>query len=279
MRNIINQLVQLQELILTRDEQRALPDGAAHLDRLNDDIDALSDTLPKDAQTVFARLYKRDHIIMAPMHNNMCPICGMSLATSQVQAVRRCETLQTCPSCARILYDPDGARWVAQRKRSATTQKLVGVARFSSEKLMVPRLAATTRDEAIAELAKTMQEGGFVDDAEKLTVAAIARESVVSTSLGRGTAFPHVRGIEGGGLAFAFGYSVNGIAFDADDKDPCHFIFLTTIPTAVSAFYLKLMAGLSESLRKENHRAALAAAETPEALWKALTKATRTTIK
>jgi len=46
-----------------------------------------------------------------------------------------------------------------------------------------------------------------------------------------------------------------------------------------SAFYLRLIAGLTESFLKAPNRTALMAATTPEQLWKALTKATRYTVK
>ena len=280
MQKVINHLVQLQDLIFTRDEQRSLPGGAAHLERLNDSVDKLIEELPLETRLAFQRLYKRDHIVISPMHDGMCPICGMKLASAQIQAVKLCREIQSCPSCARFLYDSEGPKWVAQRPRhSVVGHNLSAIARFSSEKLMVPNLRATSRDEAIAELARVMQDGGFVDDAAKLTAAAIARESIVSTSLGHGLAFPHVRGIEGGGLSVALGISHDGIVFDPADEEPCHFVFLTTIPTAVSAFYLKLISGLAATVRKANHRATLLAAQTPEALWKALVKTTRATVK
>ena len=279
MRKVINHLVQLQNLILTRDEERSIPGGAVHLERLNDSIDSLIEELPTEVRLGFQRLYKRDHIVMSPMNDGMCPICGMRLAIATVQAVKQCREIQTCPSCARFLYDPEGPRSVATRPHASEARKLSGIARFSCEKLMVSNLVATTRDDAIAELANAMQLGGFVDDAAKLAAAAIERENIVSTSLGKGVAFPHVRGIEGGGLAISLGVSQQGVVFDKNDTEPCHFIFLTTIPTAVSAFYLKLMAGLAETLKKQNHRDALLKADSPAALWKALVKATRTTVK
>ncbi len=279
MRKVINHLVQLQNLILTRDEERSIPGGAVHLERLNDSIDSLIEELPTEVRLGFQRLYKRDHIVMSPMNDGMCPICGMRLAIATVQAVKQCREIQVCPSCARFLYDPEGPRNVASRPHSAEARKLSGIARFSCEKLMVSNLVATTRDDAIAELANAMQLGGFVDDAAKLAAAAIERENIVSTSLGKGVAFPHVRGIEGGGLAISLGVSQQGVVFDKNDTEPCHFIFLTTIPTAVSAFYLKLMAGLAETLKKQNHRDALLKADSSAALWKALVKATRTTVK
>lgn len=280
MRKVINHLVQLQNLIFTRDEQRGLPGGAEHMDRLNDSIDSLIQELPDDIRLEFQRLYKRDHVTISPMHDGMCPMCGMKLATAAVQAVKLCREIQTCPSCTRFLYDSEGPKWIAERPRHSVVERSAsGIARFSSEKLMVPTLKATTCEEAIEELAQIMQDGGFVDDANKLARAALSREKMISTYLGNGVAFPHVRGIEGGGLSIALGISAEGFKFDPASDELCHFVFLTTIPTAVSAFYLKLLAGLADTLKKANHRATLLDAQTPATLWKALMKVTRSTVK
>jgi mannitol/fructose-specific phosphotransferase system IIA component (Ntr-type) len=51
-----------------------------------------------------------------------------------------------------------------------------------------------------------------------------------------------------------------------------------SIPTAASAFYLRLLSGLTKTFRDEAARDALLKAETSEELWKALVKTTRTTI-
>ena len=142
---------------------------------------------------------------------------------------------------------------------------------------MIPNMQAATRDEAIRELATCLHTAGFVDDAEKLVHAAIERENILSTAMEHGLAFPHVRGVEGGGLTLAMGTSAKGIPFGNDQISNIICFFM--IPTAVSAFYLRLIAGLTESFLKAPNRTALMAATTPEQLWKALTKATRYSVK
>ena len=144
---------------------------------------------------------------------------------------------------------------------------------------MIPELAAKTKEEAILELATLMQKEHFVDDAQKLFEAAMVRESIVSTAVGNGIAFPHVRGIEGGGLSLAFGVSRKGVMFGGVTDEPAHFIFFSTIPTAVSVFYLRLLAGLAESFTKDANRSAALEAPTPRELWKCLVKATRSSVK
>jgi len=277
MQSLINHLDQLQELVLIRDEHRATGDGS-HLNRLNEAIDELTDKLPPEVKSLFLRLFKKDHIVLSPMHNGCCAICGMRMPISQVQAVRACKAIQNCPSCARILYeDPDGPRWVGEPP-SRTDPRKSGIARFSAETLMIPNLTAKTKQDAIRALAQRMQDAHFIDSAEKMIVAALEREGVLSTAMENGLAFPHVRGVEGGGLTLALGVSKDGVPFD-EDGAPSHILFLITIPTAVSAFYLRLMAGLTETFLKQQNREALMLAETPEQLWKALVKATRYSIK
>mgnify|MGYP001055493118 FL=1 len=273
MHSLINHLNQLQELVLIRDEHRTTGDGS-HMNRLNDAIDEMTGQLPPEVMSLYQRLFKKDHIVLSPMHNGCCAICGMRLPISQVQEVRACKAVQNCPNCARILYEePDAPRWVGERP-SRTEPRKVGIARFSAEKLMVPALTATTKEEAITELAKVMQSTHFIDSSEKLVTSALEREALLSTAMEHGLAFPHVRGVEGGGLTLSLGTSKEGINF-TDESPLSHIIFLITIPTAASAFYLRLMAGLTEALLKQQNREALLMAETPTQLWKALVKATR----
>jgi mannitol/fructose-specific phosphotransferase system IIA component (Ntr-type) len=276
MQSLINHLLQLQELVLILDEHRATGDGT-HLSRLSENIEQLTEKLPLQIRGFVQRLLKKDHIVMAPMHNGACAICGMRLPISQVQSVRKLKDIQTCPSCARILFESaEAALWVGEAQ-SRTEPRKSGIARFTAATLMLPNMQATTRDGAIEELANCIQQAGFVDDAAKLVNAAIERENILGTAMEHGLAFPHVRGVEGGGLTLAMGTSAKGIPFDSEHTSTilCFFV----IPTAVSAFYLRLMAGLTETFLKAQNRTALMAATTPEQLWKALTKATRYTIK
>jgi mannitol/fructose-specific phosphotransferase system IIA component (Ntr-type) len=277
MQSLINHLSQLQELVLIRDEHRATGDGS-HLERLNDSIDVLTDKLPVEIKSLYLRLHKKDHLVMAPMHNGSCAICGVRLPISQVQSVRVCKAIQNCPSCARILYEEaDAPRWVGE-KISRSDRPKSGISRFSAEGLMLPNLDGHDKAAAITLLAKAMEAQHFVDNADRLVQAALEREAVLSTAMDNGLAFPHVRGVEGGGLALALGVSRKGIRFD-DDGCLANIICFVTIPTAVSAFYLRLMAGLTEAFLKQPNRDAILTADTPEQLWKVLVKATRYTIK
>lgn len=273
----INHLIQLQELSLIRAEQKAHRHGH-RLDELDASIADLTSQLSPEVQALVIRMQKRDSIIIVPMTNGTCTACGMRLPTSHVQQVKVSDQLQVCPICTRLLYFQDGLpRNVGKAPRRSEPRK-VGVARFSSPTLMIPRLKATTRDEAIRELATKMQEAGFVDDSDKLVESALKREAIVSTALDHGLAFPHVRGVEGGGLTLGLGVSAKGIKFDGNDKNTTKIIFFLVIPTAASAFYLKLLAGLAETFSDADARKAITSEETPEKLWKLLIKLTKKTV-
>ena len=187
--------------------------------------------------------------------------------------------LHQCPHCSRFIYAPevDAPRRTAVSTKHGEAPK-VGIARFSSAELMIPVLTATERDSAIAELCSKMEQSGFVDSGARLAEEALKREAIVSTALDRGIAFPHVRGVEGGGLTLALGLSPKGIRFGTETKELTHIVCFLAIPTAASAFYLKLLAGLTKVFSDDAARTKLFDTTTPAQLWKTLNQLTRKVI-
>ena len=278
MRFLINHLNQLQELTLVRDEQKISLAGM-HTAQLDESIREMKERLPPGRAAQFDRLHAKHATVMAPVADGTCSMCGMRLPISLVQAVRMERELQTCPTCARILFAADSApKWVGRKLRRSEPRK-VGIARFSSQDLMLPGLEAATKEDAIAELALTLEKAGFVDKADRLAEAALRREAIISTAVDHGIAFPHVRGVEGGGLTLALGISRKGIKWDGLKGKPSRFLFFMMIPTAASAFYLKLLAGLADTFASADARNALLEEEDADGLWRALQKLTRSTIK
>lgn len=273
-----NLLVQLQELTLIRDEQK-VAERPERLQPLDTSIKTMLGRLPKDIRVMFEKLRKKDHIVIAPIANRLCSVCGMTLPISLVQSVQQAKKIYNCPSCSRLLFYPQNtARRVAAPLLRGETRK-VGVSRFSAPALMIPRLQAEDKEGVIGELAMQMEQEGFVDNGEMLLESALRRETIVSTAMSHGLAFPHVRGIEGGALTFSLGLSPKGIVFDENGSGLMHIIFFIVIPTAASAFYLKLLSGLAETFSKAEARKALLAAKDNPTLWKTLCKLTRSTIK
>jgi mannitol/fructose-specific phosphotransferase system IIA component (Ntr-type) len=275
MKSQINTLRQLQELVLTRDEHNQTGDGS-HLDALNDSIDALQQKLEPQVAGIYSRLYKKSHIVISAMTNNCCAVCGMQVPKAQAQQVLLGQHLVTCSSCGRILFAAGNDDVQNTSEAPDRDNPKTGISRFSAPELMVCDMGEVTREEAIAKLALAMEQHGFISSAENLTTAALEREGVLSTAMEGGLAFPHVRGVEGGGLTLAMGVSKKGIDWDGEKVNV---VFLSAIPVAVSAFYLRLMGGLAQSFEKEANREAVIEAKDPAALWKALQKATSKTVK
>ena len=277
MKNQINLLNQLQELVFTRDELHQAGDWS-HTDALDRAIDDLAAKLDPQPRALYQRLYKKSHIVMAPMSDGCCAVCGMRLPISQVQQVRMAKTLQTCSSCGRMLYneEEDAPRYIGEKPTRGEPRK-TGISRFSAEELMVCDLKGDTTEAVIGELAQAMSDNRFVSNPSALVEAAMERESVLSTAVGNGLAFPHVRGVEGGGLTLALGVSKKGFKYDAAGTI-VHLVFFSVIPVAVSPFYMRLMSVLAESFSKESNRAALLEAKSSAELWKAFMKTTRHTV-
>ncbi len=276
MQRWIHHMIQLQDLIFARDQQQASMPGA-RLSTLDASIQQLENDLPDELRSHFVKIHKRGALAIVPIANGVCSACGMAIPVSQVHAVHAAERIYTCPSCARFLFFQSSAprRISSQRRRSEPAQ--VGIARFSAPQLMIPQLAGAERDEIIAEMSARLESEGFVDSAARLAEEALKREAIASTAVDQGLAFPHVRGVEGGGLTMALGLSRKGVKFGG--KTNSRIIFFMVIPTAASAFYLRLLSGLTQSFREEAARDALFESDTQEALWKALTKATRQTVQ
>ena len=251
----------------------------AQLDQLDASIASLTKELPSDVSLQFSRLLQKNHLAIVPVVNGVCTACGMTLPVSLVHKVHAAEQIYHCPSCARLLfYRASSARNTRKSPRRSDPPK-VGIDRFSAETLMIPALKGADRDTVLAEMCQKLADEGFVDDAAKLLESALKREAIISTSVENGLAFPHVRCIEGGALTLALGIAPKGIKFDPAGKANTRVIFFMVIPTAASAFYLKLLAGLSQVFQKPENRDKLLEADTAEKLWKALVKTTRLVIQ
>ena len=164
-------------------------------------------------------------------------------------------------------------------KRQMNEVRRTGIGGYSSPELMMVPLKGSTPEEVLGELCDRMAENAFVKDSKQLLDLALQREAIVSTAVDNGLAFPHVRGVEGGGLAMAVGISKKGIKFGGPGRSLTRIFFFVVIPTATSAFYLKLISGISRTFRDKEARNALLAVHDEDALWKVLMKLTRKTFQ
>ena len=276
--SLINQLIQLQELVVASMQKKvSMPNP--RLEELEKSISALSADLPQQVKSHFNRLVQKHPEAIVPVASELCSGCGMGLTKSMVQAVHKAEGLNRCPNCARFLYYPEQLIAAERRSRSYGEARKTGISRFTSPELMVVPLKGSTPEEVLGEMCTRMAEEGFVEDGAHLLDLTLQREAIISTAVDNGLAFPHVRGVEGGGLSMAVGIHKKGIKFGGPGRTLTRIFFFVVIPTATSAFYLKLISGLSRNFREKEVGETLLAATTEEELWKALIKATKKTFK
>jgi len=278
MHPVANHLLQLQELTLVREEQQ-VAGGSGHLDQLDEAIKSMQAQLPGPVDMMFGKLSAKDHNVIVPVVDGLCAACRMQLPISLVQQVRMAREVHACPNCARYLYMTTSVARNTRRRPGRFEVQKPGIARFSAESLMMPDLKGKDADSVIQEMAMHLAEEGFIDNGAALAESALSREALFSTAVEHGLAFPHVRGVEGGGLTLAVGMSPKGIRFDGGNRALSRLFFFMVIPTAASSFYLKLLAGLTETFMAAEARKALLECKDTSAMWKTLIKLTRKTIK
>ncbi len=267
-------LIRLQALIVARAQRQAsMP--SERCEQLDKEIKTMSNELSLDLKKHFNRLLKKNIEAIVPITASNCSVCGFALTKTMLNRIRSSDELHRCPNCTRILYSPDVSLTCnSPRRRRGDTIKY-WIERFSTPDLMNPLLEGKTKEEILLELCKNMHTKGYVEDYEELNKAALAREAIISTAVKNGIAFPHVRGVEGSGLIMALGTSKKGVRFSTTKNQLTRIFFYMIIPTTASAFYLKLLSGLTQSFSTKDTRETLLNAQSQKELWKALTKATK----
>ena len=276
-RFIIKSLIQLQELVTARAQQQASAAGCCG--QLDKNIETLLAELPVELHSHFNRLVKKNIEAIVPITGSNCSGCGYALNKTVVNSIHAGEELNRCPNCTRILYFPDVPITRRTPRRHWGDPIKRGVERFTTPALMMPNLKGTTKEEVLREMIENLGANGFIDNCDDLYDAALRREAIVSTAVVHGMAFPHVRGVEGGGLNLTLGISKKGVKFGAPKDQATKLFFFMVIPTAASAFYLKLLSGLTQTFANKDARDLIIKCKTPEELWKALVKTTRKTIQ
>lgn len=268
----IGLLRRIQHMELIRDEATGV--GARdRSDALSDELARLVGRLDPETADLYRRLSLKSRIFMAPLSKGNCSACGLRVPMSVLQHVLAGDRLTVCGSCGRILYAPEVK---ATGVRAGEPDPKLLLSRFSTAKLMVPRLRATTPPEAMAELAAALAKAGVVSDAEAVVRAALERERILTTAVGGGLAFPHMRGVEEGVLTFACGLSPAGIDWSGERV---HLVFFSAFPVVASSFYLKLIAAIAKTFEDGEKLPFVLAAADAKTLWKELNKATRVAVK
>jgi len=268
----ISLLRQIQHLVLIRDEEATVGDRAKS-EELAEKMAKLVARLDAETAALHARLMAKNRIFMSPLAKGSCSACGLKIPTSVMQHVIGKDRFEVCSNCGRILYLPE-VKATGVRTGEADPKFLLS--RFSTAKLMVPSLKATTPEEAMRELCGALAKEKVIADPEAVVAAAVQREGILTTAVGHGLAFPHMRGVEEGVLTFAAGVSPAGIEWGGERVN---LVFFTVLPVIASPFYLKLMAALAKTFEDGEKLPFVLASGDAKTLWKELNKAARVSVK
>ncbi len=130
------------------------------------------------------------------------------------------------------------------------------------EECIIMDMQATSKEEALRELAAAVHAHCTRVDPEEMVAVLREREQVGSTGVGNGVAIPHGKIPGLNKLLLCFGRSRGGISFDAIDQRPVHLFVQILSPAGMADEYLQALARIARLLKVESNRARLLRAET-----------------
>ncbi len=126
------------------------------------------------------------------------------------------------------------------------------LAEIVPETNVVPELKATKKETAIKELVAALAAAGCIPKAKakEVTEAALAREKLGSTGIGRGIAVPHVKVPWIAKPVGALGKADAGIDFASLDAGLTRSVFLFVSPSETPEMHVALMSRFVTLIRK-----------------------------
>jgi mannitol/fructose-specific phosphotransferase system IIA component (Ntr-type) len=130
-------------------------------------------------------------------------------------------------------------------------------------------LQATDKDSVLVELVRLLGVDQRAGDA--LMRVLQRRESLGSTGMGRGIAIPHCRSLVANRLRLAYGYSKQGVEYQALDGRPVHHFFLIVAPPLeISNQYLPVLGRIAQFAKEPDVPDRLAALTGPDEFFRLL---------
>jgi len=120
-----------------------------------------------------------------------------------------------------------------------------------------PRLKATSKRDAIAELVELLESAHGLASQGEILDRVLRREAMMSTGIGNGVAIPHGKARAVDRMMAACAISPNGVDFEAVDGEPAYIFILLVSPENVGAPHVKVLANISRLLKEESVRKSL----------------------
>lgn len=147
------------------------------------------------------------------------------------------------------------------------------VLQLTSQDRFIPELEATDKEGVLAEMADALVAGSPIGDKETILEMLKSRESLGSTAVGPGVAFPHGRTLAAQDLIIVVARSSKGVAFESMDGEPTHLFFMLIAPPQDSGNqYIRSLAVLTEKMQDDAVRGAALQADGYDAFCQVLTE-------
>jgi Kef-type K+ transport system membrane component KefB/mannitol/fructose-specific phosphotransferase system IIA component (Ntr-type) len=121
-----------------------------------------------------------------------------------------------------------------------------------TDAVVVPRLRATTKEDAIDELLSALAATHPIEDLPQVRRQLLQREQVMSTGLERGIAVPHCRTAAVSRVFCALGLKPEGLDFGSQDGAPAQIVVLILASTSMPTPYAQTLALLLHALNHSN---------------------------
>ena len=131
-----------------------------------------------------------------------------------------------------------------------TSQEL---ASYFKESLCILDLEGSSKREVLSEMVNVISVEHGIKDNDIVLEMLLNRESLGSTAIGKGVAFPHGRTLAVKDLSIVFARSKAGVEFDAVDKSPTHLFFLIIAPPQdKDNLYLQVLGRMVDIIKNDS---------------------------
>jgi PTS system nitrogen regulatory IIA component len=147
------------------------------------------------------------------------------------------------------------------------------LADYLDDDLILANLQSTDKRDVLNELLTPLGDKDPQLPLKKAWHVLMDRENLGSTGIGDGVAIPHGKMDDLDDIVLIVGRSLEGVAFQALDNQPCHIFFLVLAPEHVAGLHLRILAHVSRLLKDSEFRQAFLQAEGKQGLWELLRSA------
>ena len=145
---------------------------------------------------------------------------------------------------------------------------------FVSIKAIRPELAAVEKEAVIKEMVAALVEANEIkEDDSKSIIAAILKQDLGSTGIGKGIAVPHTKHPSVERLTGTVGISCEGVDFNSLDGEKVQLLFILVSPLDRPGDHLRALENISRQLRDDTFCRFLKQSKTAEDIQQLLEEA------